>query len=158
MKIKDVLDPYSLAFLLEGKYATITDENKFLLNLRVFYDNRHSWLEVPTHLVVMLDLSPSDFSQYSRIDSKHRRIYLDEDIDIGVFMERVKEWPKSERRKDTLDAIEEVLGEDEDTGWQTVKDLELAGNDLLDSINIQVNKGADFVRNLGNNSQGQSIH
>ena len=75
-----------------------------------------------------------------------------------AYMERVKEWPKSERRKDTLDAIEEVLGEDEDTGWQTVKDLELAGNDLLDSINIQVNKGADFVRNLGNNSQGQSIH
>ena len=84
MKIRDVLDPYSLAFLLEGNYATITEEQKFLLNLRVFYDNRHSWLEVPTHLVVMLDLSPSDFSQYSRIDSKHRRIYLDQDVDIGV--------------------------------------------------------------------------
>ena len=106
----------------------------------------------------MLALSPSDFSQYSRIDRKHRRIYLDEDVDIGVFMERVKEWPKSERRKDTLDSIEEVLGTDEDTGWQTVKDFELLGEDLLDSIKIQVNKGADFVRNLGNNSQGQSIH
>ena len=52
------------------------------------YDAGHGWLKVDYASLAQAGLSRADFSGYSYVDDRH--MYLEEDCDAGVFIERVK--------------------------------------------------------------------
>jgi len=158
MKLEDVLDPLSCAGLVHEGYAGFTENNEFFLNLRMFYDKKHSWLEVPIHLLAMMKLLPNDFSKYCYIDREKSRLYLDEDIDVGMFMKACYDWPKNINRGINMSKAMEFLGDDAIAEWNTIKDCKLVGESLVDSIQFKTNSETDFIKDFAKNDKGQSIH
>lgn len=62
-------------------------ESKTYREFRRFFDPGHSWLQVPTRLLVKLGIL-SQISPYSY--QKHSWHYLEEDCDMGVFIDAMK--------------------------------------------------------------------
>jgi hypothetical protein len=85
-----------LEFLAAESCINIDDDNNISIHLRMFYDLRHSWLEVPLLLLALLNCKPEDFTKFSYLDTDHARMYLEEDLDIGVFYERLSKVPSEE--------------------------------------------------------------
>lgn len=56
--------------------------------LKFISDPGHGWLRVPHEVIKNTGLSTASFSRYSYID--HSYMYLEEDMDAGVFMETYK--------------------------------------------------------------------
>lgn len=93
MKIlKDLLDSGVVDFLSEQNYLTIDDED-VALHLNLFYDKRHSWLEVPIVLLAVLNCRPEDFTKFSYVDKDKSLFYLEEDIDVGLFLGSLASFP-----------------------------------------------------------------
>ncbi len=76
----------------------------------MFYDKKHSWLEVPIHLLAMMKLLPNDFSKYCYIDREKSRLYLDEDVDVGMFMKACYDWPKKYKQRNQYVKSYGILG------------------------------------------------
>ena len=72
-------------FLEKEKFLHIEDD-RVRLHLNLFYDTRHSWLEVPIMLLAVLNCQPEDFTKFSYIDKERSLFYLEEDVDAGLFL------------------------------------------------------------------------
>jgi len=51
----------------------------------VYYDGGHSWLEVNLKELEKLDIV-SDISHYSYISNDNKKVYLEEDCDLPLFL------------------------------------------------------------------------
>lgn len=51
------------------------------------YDAGHGWLKVDHATLALVGLDLTDFSEYSYVDRTH--MYLEEDVDAGLFIETV---------------------------------------------------------------------
>ncbi len=83
-------------YLAQQAFINIDDEDNVAIFLKVFYDQRHSWMQVPLILLAMLGITPDRFTKFSRIDKKNGLIYLEEDLDVGTFLDVLKEVPTPE--------------------------------------------------------------
>lgn len=52
---------------------------------RFFYDPGHAWLEVDVSEILKLNLADK-ISEYSYINPTTGKVYLEEDIDAGIFI------------------------------------------------------------------------
>ena len=178
MKIKDLLDPISVHYLTANKYADITEDEKFYIKLRMFYDKRHSWLEVPIQMLLMLGFTPVDFSKFSYPDKEKATFYLEEDLDVSTFYDACATWHlKTDWHQDLLEAF---MAKDADNSpsldipedrrgldafwrivsgeWEAVAEAEMLGESLKDSIIVTPIEGGEFIRELDSNVDGQFIH
>ena len=89
-KIQKFMSEGAANFLEKEKYLQI-EEDYVSLHLNLFYDTRHSWLEVPIMLLAVLDCQPEDFTKFSYIDKERSLFYLEEDVDAGLFL-GILEW------------------------------------------------------------------
>ena len=178
MKIKDILDPISVHYLTSHNYADINEDDKFYIKLRMYYDKRHSWLEVPIQMLLMLGLSPDDFSKFSYLDTNKARFYLEEDLDVATFYEACSTWhhrthwhkelhaacmAKDPEKSPSLDIPEDLGGMDAfwrvvSGEWEAVSDAEMLGDSLKDSILVTPIEGGEFIRKLESNVDGAHIH
>lgn len=53
------------------------------------FDAGHAWLKVSKETLALMDLKQRDFSSYSYQDDGS--LYLEEDLDAGVFVKRARE-------------------------------------------------------------------
>lgn len=177
MKIKDLLDPISVHYLTTHNYADVDVADRFYITLRMFYDNHHSWLEVPIQMLLMLGFSPMDFSKFSYVDTKNARFYLEQDVDVATFYERCNDWHERTSWHDDLRQaffrkdpyqITGMMPEDTDIlevfwktvgdEWEDVSDYDMLGDTLKDSIMVKPIEGAAFIRDLESNVDGAEIH
>lgn len=56
--------------------------------LKFISDPGHGWLRVPHEVIKRVGLSLADFTRYSYFDSEY--MYLEEDLDAGIFIETFK--------------------------------------------------------------------
>jgi len=62
--------------------------------LKFISDPGHGWLRVPHKVITDAGLTPANFSRYSYVDNDY--MYLEEDMDAGVFMETFKRLNNAE--------------------------------------------------------------
>jgi len=160
MKLKHGLDPLIFACLVEGDHLLINDDNELSLSLRMYHDNRHSWLEVPLMLLAYLRCGPDSFSKYSYIDIKKGMIYLEEDVDVSVFYELLKSHPTQDTTARISRIYAEAEGEFEQEVYQELSQYTIAEGNFLDSIHVSLKNHGEqsAIRDLAPNSKGASIH
>ena len=66
-------------------------------SFKVYQDPGHGWIAVRIKVLAMLNLTPSDFSQYSYI--KGNTVYLEEDDDASKFF---KVWTEKFGKEPSL--------------------------------------------------------
>jgi hypothetical protein len=157
MKLIECFDPLTFDFLNEKGYLKINEgTNQVHLSLNLYYDKRHSWLEVPMLLLALMQCPPETFTKYCRINKEKSAFYLDEDLDVGVFYEALMDWPNTEHSK-RVKAIYEELSEEENDFFS---EHEIEDGSLFESIHVKpilVNEESSPLK-LKNNERGGSIH
>jgi hypothetical protein len=157
MKLIECFDPVTFEFLNEKGYLKINDKtNECYLSLNLFYDKRHSWLEVPLLLLAMMKCPPENFTKYCRINKAKSAIYLDEDVDVGVFYEALMEWPTS----DHIKRLKEVYNDCADELVEYFDQHTVENGSLFESIHVKpkyCGEESDILQ-LKTNDRGSSIH
>ena len=158
MKFKHAFDPLTFGYLVAKNYLQVED-NKLRLSLNMFYDRKHSWLEVPLLLLAHMSCYPRDFTKYSYIDKEKDMIYLEEDLDVSVFYERLKDWPTQYNIDKIVDLANDAE-EDEMVVFEKLAEYEIAEGNFLDSINVTPCSHGKIssIRDLKPNEKGSSIH
>jgi len=144
---KSGIDELTFYDLIQQKALVPNEDAEIQLHLMVFYDKRHSWMRVPLSLIHMLGFKPRDFSRFTRIDKPNNFIYLDEDIDTAIFMNRLQEWPSDKHLA--------TVSSDDITGQ-----LILEGETLLEALHVRAVSDGEVskIRDLKRNTEDQPLH
>ena len=158
MKFNHTFDPLTFGYLVANNYLEVRD-SQLRLSLNLFYDRKHSWLEVPLLLLAHMNCYPRDFSKFSYIDKEKSLIYLEEDIDVSVFYQRLKEWPTAHSVDLLTGLMEDATGE-EQVVFEKLSQYEIEKGNFLKSIYVKpTSHGKESaIRELSKNEKGSSIH